>query len=115
MWDLGYDDYPILENYLFGAVKLVRNTDTDKYKYSEYGIRFDRRGTFSVGNGFGRNVIIFGVDTNSSVHVDNKKKDNLILGEDPTQGLDDTKLTAEKKLFHQFYSVQKKIFFKLTL
>ena len=28
------------------------------------------------------------------VHVDNKKNDILILGEDPTQGLDDTTLTA---------------------
>ena len=32
-----------------------------------------------------------------SVHVDNnKKKDILILCEDPTQGLDGTTLTAEK-------------------
>ena len=34
---------------------------------------------------------------NSSVHVDNKGKDILILGEGSTQGLDDTKLTAEAK------------------
>ena len=33
----------------------------------------------------------------SSAYVDNKKKDILILGEEPTQGLDDTKLTAEAK------------------
>ena len=33
----------------------------------------------------------------SSVHVENKKKDILILGEGPAQGLDDTTLTAEKK------------------
>ena len=33
----------------------------------------------------------------SSVHVDNKGKDILILGERPTQGFDDTKLTAEAK------------------
>ena len=32
----------------------------------------------------------------SSVHVDNKKKDILILGEGPTEGLDGTTLTAEK-------------------
>ena len=32
----------------------------------------------------------------SSVHVDNKKKDILILGKGPTQGLDGTKLTAGK-------------------
>ena len=33
----------------------------------------------------------------SSVHVDNKKKDILIFGEGPIQGLDGTTLTAEKK------------------
>ena len=31
----------------------------------------------------------------SYVHIDNKKKDILILGIDPTRGLDDAKLTAE--------------------
>ena len=37
---------------MFGAVKLVKNVDIDKYKYSGYGIRFDTHGTFSVANGF---------------------------------------------------------------
>ena len=45
----------------------------------------------------GRNVIIFGADMASSVHIDNKEKYNLILGEGPTQGLDDTTSTAEAK------------------
>ena len=31
------------------------------------------------------------------MHIDNKRKDILILGEGPTQGLDDTTLTAEEK------------------
>ena len=31
----------------------------------------------------------------SSRHIDNKKKDVLILGKGPTQALDDTTLTAE--------------------
>ena len=31
------------------------------------------------------------------VHVDNKEKDVLILGEGPTQGLDGTTLTTEKR------------------
>ena len=31
----------------------------------------------------------------SSVHIDNKKKDILILADGPTQGLDDTMSTAE--------------------
>ena len=33
----------------------------------------------------------------SSVHIDNNEKYILILGEGPTQGLDDTTLTAEAK------------------
>ena len=33
---------------------------------------------------------------NSSIHVDNKEKDILILGNDPTQGLGEHSLTAEK-------------------
>ena len=34
---------------------------------------------------------------NLYVHTHNKNKDTLILGEGPTQGLDDTALTAEDK------------------
>ena len=34
---------------------------------------------------------------NSLVHIVNKKKDILILGEEPTQRLNDTTLTAEAK------------------
>ena len=46
-------------------------------------------------HGFGQNVLIFGVDMSSSSHIDNKKKDILVLGKGPTQGLEHT-LTAEK-------------------
>ena len=45
----------------------------------------------------GKNVIIFGADMSSSVHVDNKSKDIVILGERPTQELDDSTLTEEAK------------------
>ena len=86
-----------LENCLFGAVSLIKNADIDKCKYSGYGIGFDRLGTFSYpGIGSGKKVIIFGVDMNSSVHVDNKGKDILILGKGQTQGLGEHSLTAEK-------------------
>ena len=78
---------------------MTKNNDIDKYKYSGYGIGFDGKGKFSVGNEFGRNCIIFGVDMSSSVHIDNKKKDILILGEGSTQRLDGTTLTVEKVLF----------------
>ena len=43
----------------------------------------------------GKNVIIFGADMSSSLHIDNKNKYILTLGEEPTQALDDTTLTAE--------------------
>ena len=85
-----------LNNCLFGSVKLTKNVDLDKYIYSGYNIGFDSRSEFSfTGGSMGRNVIIFGADMNSSVHIDNKGRDMLILGEGPTQGLDGTTLTAE--------------------
>ena len=87
---------------MFGAVKLTKNADIDKYKHSGCDIGFDGRGTFSVPGGLGRNIKIFGVDMTSSVHIDNKVKDILIFGEGLTQGLDDTALTAER-VFNQFY------------
>ena len=94
--NINISDYPTLENCLFGAVKLTKNADIDKYGYSGYGIGFDRHGSFSCpGTGLGRNVTIFGVDMSSSTKVDNKKKDILILGKSPTQGLEHT-LSAEK-------------------
>ena len=83
------------ENCLFCAVKLIKHVDVDLYKYSGYGIGFDRKGSYSIGNEVDRNVIIFGVDMNSSSHIDNKKKYILILGKGPTQRLVHT-LTAEK-------------------
>ena len=82
---------------MLGTVRLIKKADIDRYKHTGYGIGFDRRGPFALANGFGKYVIIFGVDVSSSVHADNKKKDILILGEGPTQELDDTTLTVEKK------------------
>ena len=43
----------------------------------------------------GKNAIIFEVDMSSSVPINNKKKDILMIGKGLTQGLDDTTLTAE--------------------
>ena len=44
----------------------------------------------------------------SSVHIDNKKKDISILGDEPTQGLDGTTLTEEKKYSINFTENNKK-------
>ena len=99
------NSYPTIGNCLFGVFSLTKYNDIDKYKYSGYGIGFDRKGKFSFGSGFGQNVISFLADMSSSAHADNKAKDNLILAEVPTQGLDYTTLSAGKK-----YSILLKVF-----
>ena len=100
--NIDISDYPTLENCLFGSVIFTKNADFDKYKYSGYGIGFDRHGNFSfLDIGLGRNVITFGVDISAFVHIDNKKKDILILGKGPTQGLEHS-LTAEKMYLINF-------------
>ena len=79
-----------------------------KYGYSGYGIGFDKRGSFSIpSGGFGQNVLIFGVDMSSSAHIDNNKKDILVLGIGPTQGLEHV-LTAEKMYSINFTVTKKK-------
>ena len=40
-----------VQNALFGAVSLTSNADVDIYKYSGYGIAFDRRRSFSFQGG----------------------------------------------------------------
>ena len=118
MYGLGasspHRDDPTLKNCLFDAVTLTKNADINKYKYSGYGIGFDRNSSFSFSNNrFGQNLLVFCVDMSSSVHVDNKKKDILILGKGPTQGLEHT-LTAEKMYLINFI-VTKNMLLKLAL
>ena len=97
-----------LKNCLFGAVTLTKSADIDKYKYSGYGIGFDRRSSFSFPTGgLGQNIIIFGVDMSSSAHIDNKKRDILILVKRLTQGLEHTS-TAEKMYSINFTVTRKK-------
>ena len=92
---------------------MTKNAGINKYGYSGYGIGFDRRSSFSFpGGGFGQNVLIFGVDMSSSAHIDNKKKDILVLGKGPTQGIEHT-LTAEKIHLINFTVAKKKFYLSL--
>ena len=87
---------------------MTENADIDKYKYFGYGTGFGRRSSFLFpSDGFGQNVLIFGVDLSSSAHIDNKKKDLLVLGKGPTQGLEHS-LTAEKMYSINFTVTKKK-------
>ena len=52
-----------LKECFFGAVKLTKNADQDKYRYSAYGIFFDFCSLLSLLNyDWDKNAIIFGVD-----------------------------------------------------
>ena len=84
-WSRGYNTDFIMKNCLFGSKKLTKNFDPDKYKHSGYDQGFDSRSEFTLPDAsMGKNVINFGVDMSSSVHIVNKKKDILILCKDPT-------------------------------
>ena len=106
---------PTLENCLFGAIKLTKNSDINKYIYSGYGLGFGSKGTFSHpdGTSFGQNVLIFGVDMSSSVHASNRTNNILVLGKDFTQGISGTTIYAEKIYSPNFTETRKKFFLSL--
>ena len=62
----------------------------------------------------GKNIIIFGANMNSSVHIDNTNKDILILGEGPTQGLGGTTLSVEAKCPINFTQPRKRFVLSLN-
>ena len=91
---------------------LTKNKVIDKYRYFGYGIGFARRSSFSFPGGtFGENVLIFGAEMSLSVHIDNKKKNILVLEKGPTQELEHT-LTAEKMYSINFTVTKKKFCLK---
>ena len=96
-WSRSPANYFKSKNCLFGATNTVKNSDKEKYLYTGYGIMFDGVGSWSFGNGFARNVIIFGVDNNSASHAENRKNNFLVLGESPTYGINGSFWSPEKK------------------
>ena len=63
-------------NSLFGAIKLTKNADFDKYKYSGYGIGFDAWGSFLLSDGSkcGKNYNIWCWWVHLDILVIGKKK-----------------------------------------
>ena len=82
---------------MFVTIKLVRNAIKSKFTYNGRGIAFDGEGSWSFGNDFARNVLIFGIDNNSSSHTDNQKNNLLVLGERPIDGINESTGAAKKK------------------
>ena len=79
-----------LKNSLFGAVKIIKNTDISKYNYSGYSIGFDSKGCgcrLHADGTYGVSVIIFGADLSSSIHAKNRANNILVLGKDFIQGI----------------------------
>ena len=110
LWNLN-SDFP-LKNCLFGSVKLTKNADPDRYKNSGYSIGYGFCSEFLFPDGnIGKYVIIFGAK--ATIAIGNNGKDILILGERPTQGLDDIILTAEAIYLINFTKPNKKFVVKL--
>ena len=61
-----------------------------------------------------KNFINFWIDMSSSVHIDNKGKDILILNKGPTEGLNHM-LTAEAEYSINFYKTRYNILFNPAL
>ena len=97
----------VLEDCLFGAVKITKNADIDKYKYCRYGIGFDSKGTFShpSGSSFGQNVIMFGAEMSSSIYANNRANNILVFGRSFTTN--GTTIYAEK-MYSPNFTVTKK-------
>ena len=95
------DSDPTLKNCLFGAVTLTKNADIENMGILVMELYLIEEEVF------GQNVLMFGVDMSSSAHIDNKKKNILVLGIGPTQGLEHT-LTAEKMYSINFTVTNKK-------
>ena len=81
--------------------------------YSGNGITFDSGGSWSFDNGTASNVIIFGVDSRSSSHVDNRKNNFLILDLGPTYGINGRFGSVEKKFSINFTKSNTKFYLSL--
>ena len=103
----------VFKTCLFGAIKITNtttNSDTDKWQYSGYGIRFDSKGEFThLNGGDGKNVIIFEADLSNSRHANYKTKHVLFLGREFIQKINNTTIYAEKTYSPNF-TVDNKIF-----
>ena len=75
LWSYVESSDAMLENSLFSAVGLVKNTDIDKFKYFGHGTEFDMKGFFSFPTrGFGKNIIIFEADMSFLYMLITRKK-----------------------------------------
>ena len=105
-----------IQNALFGAMQITKNTDTSKYK--GYGICFDESKEFAHvrkrGNSndttLARNAAIFGVNMSFSKHANNKANNIYVMGKDYIQKINDTTIYAEKMYYRNFTDSGKNLY-----
>ena len=105
-----------IQNALFGAMQITKNTDTSTYNYKGYGICFDEGDQFGhtiTEGGFAhatkaRNVLIFQADMRFTTHANNRANNIYVMGELFIQGKNDTAIYAEKKFYRNFTGPGKK-------
>ena len=110
-----------IQNALFGAMQITKNSDTSKYDYKGYGICFDEGGQFGhtiTEGGFAhttntRNVLIFGADMSFSIHATNRANHIYVMCKKFVQGINDTTIYVEKNFYRNFTDPGKT--FKLSL
>ena len=110
-----------IQNALFGAMQITKNTDTSKYDYKGYDICFDEGSEFAHTITEGgrahttdaRNVLIFLADMSFSVHKTNKANHIYVMGAVLTQGILDTTLYAENNSYRNFTDLDKKFMLSL--
>ena len=110
-----------IQNALFGAMQITKNTDTSTYNYKGYGICFDEGGQFGhtiTEGGFAhatnaRNVLIFEADMSFTTHANNRANNIYVMGELFIQGINDTAIYAEKKFYRNFTGPGKKFILSL--
>ena len=112
-----------IQNALFGAMQITKNTDNSKNNYKGYGICFDERSEFGhtiteggrAHTADARNVLIFGADMSFRLHATNRANNIYVIGSGLTQGIHDTTLYAEKNFYRNFKDLGKNFFAKFAL
>ena len=65
---------------MFGGATIAKNSHKSKYIYSGNGIAFDGAGSWSFGDDFAKDVIVFDGDSSPSSYTNNSKSVFLVLG-----------------------------------
>ena len=108
------DDTFTIQNALYGAMEITKNSGASKYACKGFGICFDEGGTFSKENiNNRRNLLIFGVHESSLLHANNKANNIYVMGDLFVQGINDTTLYAEKVYSQNFTQASKQFVLSL--